>query len=105
MSPEKQRRGYRRERSAAVEAVSRGLELALSRDGASEIRSKGGLDIVTAADVAVEEAMRLVLRAATKFPVVGEEGGDNAETNATYLRGDPIFVIRDFASGVPVCVH
>jgi len=78
------------------------LELALSRDGASEIRSKGGLDIVTAADVAVEEAMRLVLRAATKFPVVGEEGGDNAETNATYWLVDPICGTRNYASGIPL---
>jgi len=42
----------------AISAVRRGLELAQSRVGADEITSKGGRDLVTATDTAVEDAIR-----------------------------------------------
>jgi myo-inositol-1(or 4)-monophosphatase len=93
---------HRPERAAAIEAVSRGLDLALSRDGADDIRSKGGRDLVTAADVAVEETVRSVLTAASGFPVIGEEGGGRAEPGTPYWLVDPICGTTNYAFGIPL---
>jgi myo-inositol-1(or 4)-monophosphatase len=94
--------GFRAETEAAVRAVQAGLQLALSRAGADDIRSKGGRDLVTATDVAVEEAVRDVLGRAFKFPVVGEERGGAAEPGAPYWLVDPICGTRNFASAIPL---
>ena len=48
----------------AITAVRRGLDLALSRVGAGEITSKGGRDLVTATDTAVEDAIRDIVEGA-----------------------------------------
>src|SRR5206468_3325797 len=66
---------FRRETQVAVDTVTQALDLARRRVGADEIASKGGRDLVTATDVAVEDAVRDMLSGAVGFPVIGEEGG------------------------------
>ena len=66
---------FRRETEVAIAAVGRALALARDGVGANAIASKGGRDIVTAADVAVEDAVREALTGALGIPVVGEERG------------------------------
>ena len=94
--------GFRPETEVAVRAVQVGLQLALGRAGAADIRSKGGRDLVTATDVAVEEAVRAVLGRAFNFPVVGEERGGVPDPGAPYWLVDPICGTRNFASAIPV---
>jgi myo-inositol-1(or 4)-monophosphatase len=93
---------FRPETEVAVEAARVGLQLALSRAGADDIRSKGGRDLVTATDIAVEEAVRAVLGSALGFPVVGEEAGGVPGPGAPYWLVDPICGTRNFASAIPV---
>ena len=91
----------------AIRAVSRGLELARSRVGAEEITSKGGRDLVTATDIAVEDEIRLIVEGASSHPVVGEErGGEAPADGSAYWLLDPICGTRNFASGIPLyCVN
>lgn len=91
----------------AVEAVERGLALARSRVGAGDIASKGGRDLVTATDVAVEDLVRSMVTDALRSPVVGEErGGDVPIDGTAYWLLDPICGTRNFASGIPLyCVN
>jgi myo-inositol-1(or 4)-monophosphatase len=88
--------------AAAIEAVRRGLTLALSRTGADAIRSKGGRDLVTAADVAVEKTVRSILAATSDFPIVGEEGGGRAEPGTPHWLVDPICGTTNYAFGLPL---
>jgi len=92
--------------AAALEAVEGGLAIARSRAGAADITSKGGRDLVTATDVAVEDAIRERL-ADIGHPVVGEErGGDPPTDGSPYWLVDPICGTRNFASGIPLwCVN
>jgi myo-inositol-1(or 4)-monophosphatase len=94
--------GFRAETEAAVRAVQAGLDLAVSRAGADDISSKGGRDLVTATDVAVEDAVRDVLGKAFPYPVVGEERGGAPEPGTPYWLVDPICGTRNFASAIPV---
>src|SRR5438067_12172947 len=48
-----------------IAVVARALELARAREGAGDITSKGGRDLVTATDVAVEDAVRSLLGGAS----------------------------------------
>ena len=97
------RAGFRPETLVAIEAVERALELARGRVGASDIELKGPRDLVTATDVAVEDAVRGILGQALSFPVVGEEGGGNASGDGSaYWLVDPICGTRNFASGIPL---
>ena len=91
----------------AITAVRRGLELALSRVGADEITSKGGRDLVTATDTAVEDAIRDIVEGESPNPVVGEErGGEAPADGSSYWLLDPICGTRNFASGIPLyCVN
>ena len=91
----------------ATVAVRRGLDLAMTRVGADEITSKGGRDLVTATDVAVEDAIRRVVEGASPHPVVGEErGGEAPGDGSSYWLLDPICGTRNFASGIPLyCVN
>jgi myo-inositol-1(or 4)-monophosphatase len=90
-----------------VEAVSEALGLALRRDGAADVTSKGGRDLVTATDVAVEDALREFLARESGLPVVGEErGGDLPGDASSYWLIDPICGTRNFASGIPLyCIN
>ena len=87
----------------AVAAVRHGLDLARERAGADEITSKGGRDLVTATDIAVEDAIRGILEYASPHPVVGEErGGEQPIDGSEYWLLDPICGTRNFASGIPL---
>ncbi len=87
----------------AIGAVERALELARRRVGAADITAKEGRDLVTATDVAVEDAVRTMVGGAVGSLVVGEErGGEPPADGAPYWLVDPICGTRNFASGVPL---
>jgi len=95
--------GYRPETVGAIDAVTRGLEVALRGVGADEITSKGPRDLVTATDVAVEDEVRRLLSESSAVPVVGEERGGAAPADGSpYWLLDPICGTRNFASGLPL---
>src|SRR5437867_555325 len=91
----------------AINAVEQALELAQGRVGAADITAKGGRDLVTATDVAVEDAVRGIVRDAVGSLVVGEErGGEAPADGSPYWLVDPICGTRNFASGMPLyCVN
>jgi len=97
-------RAFRRETLIAIDAVERGLEIAQRRVAADDVASKGGRDLVTATDVAVEDAIRELLVPSLGLPVVGEERGGEApvDGSACWLV-DPICGTRNFASGMSLC--
>ena len=99
--------GIRPGTQLAIAAVRRGLELAREGVGAEEITSKGGRDLVTATDMAVEDEIRRIVGNASPHPVVGEERGGEAPTDGSaYWLLDPICGTRNFASGIPLyCVN
>jgi fructose-1,6-bisphosphatase/inositol monophosphatase family enzyme len=77
--------------------------MADSRDGADQVTSKGGIDLVTATDVACEDAIRAELTGAfPAYPVIGEERGGSAAGGTPYWLVDPICGTRPFASNVPL---
>ncbi|MGH7399521.1 MAG: inositol monophosphatase family protein [Candidatus Rokuibacteriota bacterium] len=88
----------------AIEAVTRALTIARLEIGAQEVTAKGGRDIVTGADVAVEYAIRGILGEALSFSVIGEErGGEAPADGSPYWLVDPICGTRNVASGIPLC--
>ena len=99
--------GFRSETVVGIEAVERALELIRSGSGATDVMAKGARDIVTATDVAVEDAVRAVARETLGLPVVGEErGGEASADGSPYWVVDPICGTRNFASGIPLfCVN
>ncbi len=99
--------GFRRETVVAMGAVERALELARRGVGAQDISSKGARDVVTATDVAVEDAVRGIVHDALGFPVIGEERGGKATADGSpYWLVDPICGTRNYASGIPLyCVN
>jgi myo-inositol-1(or 4)-monophosphatase len=99
--------GFRSETLKAIDAVAQALELAERGVGAGDITSKGGRDVVTPTDVAVEDAVRDLLTEALGLAVVGEErGGDVPADGVPYWLVDPICGTRNFASGTPLyCVN
>jgi myo-inositol-1(or 4)-monophosphatase len=98
---------FRPETVAAIDAVEQALEMTYGRVGAEDISHKGVRDLVTATDVAVEDAVRASVREALDLPVVGEEaGGDDPRGPSPYWLVDPICGTRNFASGIPLyCVN
>jgi fructose-1,6-bisphosphatase/inositol monophosphatase family enzyme/catechol 2,3-dioxygenase-like lactoylglutathione lyase family enzyme len=93
----------RRETEAAIRAAVAARRIADSRHGADQIRSKGGIDLVTASDVACEDAIRAELaRDFPEHPVVGEERGGTPVADRPYWLVDPICGTRPFASDVPL---
>ena len=99
--------GLRAETRQAIDAVSRALAIAAVRAGAHDVTVKSGRDLVTATDVAVEDAVRDLLAGDRGLPVVGEErGGDAPADGSAYWVLDPICGTRNFASGTPLyCVN
>ncbi len=83
---------------AAVSAA----QTAIAAGGADRITSKGGRDLVTAADIAAEDAIRhVLLQRFPSYPVVGEErGGNPPQDGRPYWLVDPICGTRIFASGI-----
>lgn len=93
----------RRETDTAVRAAGIARRIADSRHGAGEITSKGGIDLVTATDVACEDAIRAEL--ARDFPehaIVGEERGGVPVHGQPYWLVDPICGTRPYASDIPL---
>lgn len=79
--------------------------LALTSSGSDpgDITSKGGRDLVTTTDVAVEDTVRAHLQRALGITVIGEErGGKTPSDGAAYWLVDPICGTRNFASGIPL---
>jgi fructose-1,6-bisphosphatase/inositol monophosphatase family enzyme len=68
----------RPETVVAIDAVTRAFALARRGVGAEDITAKGGRDLVTVTDVAVEDAVRGIVADALGFSVVGEERGGEA---------------------------
>src|SRR6478672_1659832 len=85
---------------AALEAAQRTLQ---NRSASPRVSSKGGRDLVTETDVAVEDAVRAELSRFGSWPVVGEErGGTAPEDGSPYWLLDPICGTRVFACGLPL---
>ena len=98
---------FRPETRVAIDAVKRALAIARRRIGAEDITAKGGRDLVTVTDVAVEDAVRGIVADALRFSVIGEErGGEASADGSPYWLVDPICGTRNFASGIPLyCVN
>jgi len=92
-----------RELSAAIAAVTAGLAVARARSGAAlEVTAKEGVDVVTDADVAAEDAIVSVLaERCPEIAIVGEERGGEASGGAHWLI-DPICGTRNYASQLPL---
>jgi myo-inositol-1(or 4)-monophosphatase len=97
----------RPETVVAIDAVTRALALARRGVGAEDITAKGGRDLVTVTDVAIEDAVRDMVADALGFSVIGEErGGEASADGSPYWLLDPICGTRNFASGIPLyCVN
>lgn len=96
----------RRETEIAIRAAQLAQEIANSRAGADEITSKGGIDLVTAADIACEDKIREELRRVfPNYPVIGEERGGEPVPGQPYWLVDPICGTRLFASNIPLYCH
>ena len=92
---------FRLETRRAVEAVERALHLTAPGALVGELAPKGDRDLVTAADIAVEEDLRRALVNGTGFAVIGEErGGEVPDDGSPYWLVDPICGTRNFASGI-----
>jgi myo-inositol-1(or 4)-monophosphatase len=88
---------------AAIEATIRALHLARAGIDASAVSSKGGRDLVTSTDMAVEDVVTQYVMKASGIPVIGEErGGDPPGYGDPYWLLDPICGTRNLASGVPL---
>jgi len=98
---------FRPETLVAIEAVKRAFAVARRDIGPEDITAKDARDLVTAADVAVEDVVRGVVGDALGFSVVGEErGGQAGADGSPYWLVDPICGTRNFASGIPLyCVN
>ena len=96
----------RRETETAIRAAKLAQEIAESRAGADQITSKGGIDLVTAVDVACEDRIRdELLRCFPDYPVIGEERGGEPVAGQPYWLVDPICGTRHFASNIPLYCH
>jgi myo-inositol-1(or 4)-monophosphatase len=85
---------------AGLDAAQRVLD---QRVGAPRITSKGGRDLVTDIDIAIEDAIRAEMTRLGDWPVVGEErGGIPPERDRPYWLLDPICGTRVFACGLPL---
>jgi len=93
----------RAETAAAVRAARLAQRIADSREGANAVHVKQGIDIVTAADIACEDAIRTELtRSFPDYPVIGEERGGEPRARTPYWLVDPICGTRCYASNVPL---
>jgi myo-inositol-1(or 4)-monophosphatase len=91
----------RSETVTAIDAVERGLSIALGGVGRTAITSKGPRDLVTETDLAVEVAIRAALGESSGLPVVGEEQGGDVPNGSAHWLVDPICGTRNFAFAIP----
>jgi fructose-1,6-bisphosphatase/inositol monophosphatase family enzyme len=98
---------FRPETLVGIEAMKRALTIARHDVGSEDVSEKGERDLVTVADVAVEDAVRRILADAMSVSVIGEErGGEAPADGSPYWLVDPICGTRNFASGIPLyCVN
>ena len=97
---------FRLETQIAVDAVKAALAMTQSAGGVGAVRLKGARDLVTAADVTVEDAVRGFIADRLSMSVIGEERGGDAAADGSYWLVDPICGTRNFASGIPLyCVN
>jgi myo-inositol-1(or 4)-monophosphatase len=98
---------FRAETFVAIDAMKRAITTARRGVGTRDIAAKGERDLVTATDVAVEDAVRGILADVLGFSVIGEErGGEASADGSPYWLVDPICGTRNFASGIPLyCVN
>lgn len=91
---------FRPQTDAAIQAVRQGLTLAREQSGRAAVTLKAGRDIVTSTDIAVEDAIRMLIADRTGLPVVGEEhGGEIPPDGSPCWLVDPICGTRNYASG------
>src|SRR5215217_2807644 len=92
----------RQETESALQAVRLGHRLLAAELSRDLEPSRGGRDIVTVADLRVEDTIRAELRRwRPAYPVIGEErGGELTDTQQPYWLIDPICGTRAFASGL-----
>jgi myo-inositol-1(or 4)-monophosphatase len=92
------------ELETAILAVSAGLEVARARaTSALHVTAKDGVDVVTDADLAAEDAIRAVLeQRCPEIAIVGEERGGEASAGAAHWLIDPICGTRNYASQLPL---
>jgi myo-inositol-1(or 4)-monophosphatase len=99
--------GFRPETVVAIDAVAQALDLARGGVDPRSITAKGTRDLVTATDLAIEDAIRAMVGAALGFTAIGEERGGQAPADGLpYWLVDPICGTRNLASGIPLyCVN
>jgi len=90
----------RAETLTAVTAVREALDIA--RLGTGGVHAKIGRDVVTDADIAVEDHLRRALTSAFEWPVIGEERGGTVPVGTPYWLVDPVCGTRNFASAIPL---
>ena len=93
----------RHETEIAINAVQKAIALADSREGADDVSSKGGIDLVTRTDLMCEDIIREELtQAFPDYEIVGEERGGEPVADRPYWLVDPICGTRPYASNVPL---
>ncbi|MEZ0446973.1 inositol monophosphatase family protein [Cellulomonas sp. ICMP 17802] len=85
----------------ALRAVDAGLAVVRGADDRAVLRLKGPNDLVTAVDLATEDAVVRTLRAGSALPVQGEEGSPG-EAAADRWVVDPIDGTANFVAGLPL---
>ena len=97
--------GQRPETSSAQLAVTAALALVRARHAATDVQSKGGLDLVTGTDIAAQAAIRSALvERHPEYRFIGEEGErpELSSADDRYWLVDPVCGTRNFASGIPL---
>lgn len=93
----------RPETRVAIDAVKQAFTIARRGINPAEVITKGARDLVTQADVAIEDAVRRLVADHLGVAVVGEErGGEASADGSPYWLVDPICGTRNFASGIPL---
>ena len=81
----------RHETETAIKAASAAIQIADSREGADDVSSKGGIDLVTATDVKIEDVIRnILIDVFPHYSIVGEERGGSPSDDNPYWLVDPI---------------
>jgi myo-inositol-1(or 4)-monophosphatase len=93
----------RPETRAALAAVQAAQALVRARTGAADVRLKGPGDVVTATDIAAQDAIEAVLAAAhPTIAFVGEEGRLAVPETGPYWLVDPLCGTANYAAGLPL---
>ncbi|MET0789488.1 MAG: inositol monophosphatase [Cellulomonas sp.] len=85
----------------ALRAVEAGLAVVRGADDRAVLRLKGPNDLVTAVDLATEDAVVRTLRDGSPLPVQGEEGSPGEDAPDRWVV-DPIDGTANFVAGLPL---